>query len=142
MVKTTGQQTDYPDPDNAGAFSLSASSTTGAAMKISTLLYGKSQLAAAMLNIADPVLDGSDVIDGHLCHRITGKMSDTYAASGHEVNMRKASVWIDADSLFVRKFVEEWKPLPGQRNRIITTFAPQANPALQEARFKFTPPGR
>jgi len=50
------------------------------------------------------------------------------------------TVWIDAESLLIRRVVEEWKPLPGQVNRVTTTFEPQANPTLDESRFKFTPP--
>src|SRR5689334_18293436 len=56
---TTGQQYDYPNPNNVSAISLSGMNTGGTALKIPTLLYGKSALAAALLVIADPVLDGT-----------------------------------------------------------------------------------
>jgi hypothetical protein len=36
--------------------------------------------------------------------------------------------------------VEEWPPLPGTRNRVVTSFEPQANPVLNEARFWFAVP--
>jgi Predicted periplasmic protein (DUF2092) len=138
--KTTGTQTDYPNPNNAPAFSLSTEPTKGASTKIPTLLYGKSQLAAAMLELHDPELDGTEDIGGHHCHRIRGRMSDVYAATQREVNIRKVTVWIDTDSLLVRKMIEESKALPGQRSRTITSYEPQANPSLQETSFKFVPP--
>lgn len=137
--KFTGQLTDYANPNNAPAIKLSGQQTGQAAVKIPTLLYGKA-FDAAMLNIADPVLDGSEEIGGHRCHRIVGRMSDIYAATGHESNVRKVTVWIDGDAFLVRKITEESKATPGQRNRVITTYEPRANPALSDAQFKFTPP--
>ncbi len=114
---------------------------TGAtATKIPTLLYGKSALAAALLNIADPVLDGTEELGGRRCYRLMGRVSDVYSATGKEVNIHKISVWIDAESLLIRKVLEEWKALPGQRSRTITTFEPQANPSLEDSRLKFVPP--
>jgi outer membrane lipoprotein-sorting protein len=138
--KTTGQQTDYPNPQNIPAISLSGYNTKGAAMKVPTLLYGKSQLAAAMLAIADPVLDGTDQLAGRRCYRISGRASDTYTATGKEVNVHRVTVWIDTDSNLVRQVREEWKTTPGTISRVTTTYQPQANPTLAESRFKFVPP--
>jgi outer membrane lipoprotein-sorting protein len=138
--QTTGQQYDYPNPNNTPAISLSGQNTGETALKIPTLLYGKSNLAAAMLNIADPVLDVAEDIGGRRCHRIVGRASDVYAATGKEVNIHKMTVWIDTESFLVRRVLEEWKALPGERKLVTTTYEPQANPTLQEARFKFVPP--
>ena len=55
------------------------------------------------------------------------------------MNVHRVTVRIDAESFLIRKMVEEWKPLPGQRSRYTTIFQPQANPALEAARFKFAP---
>ncbi len=138
--QTTGQRFDYPNPGNLGAFSGTSQQTAGASMKIPTLLYGKSALAAKMLDLADPVFDGTEDADKRRCYRVTGRASDVYAATGKEVNVHKVTVWIDAESFLVRKMLEEWKALPGQRSRYTTTFQPQANPLLDAARFKFAPP--
>ena len=138
--KATGQQTDYPNPNNASAISL-CGQCQGTAQKIPTLLYWKA-FGAAMLDIADPVLDGTEEIGGRRCHRLTGRKSDVYGATGREVNIRKVTVWIDTESFLIRKMVEESKPLPGQRARDITIYEPRANPTLQVASFKFTPPAR
>ena len=137
--KTTGQRYDYPNPNNTPAITLSAPTTGGVAIKIPTLLYGKA-FGAAMLNIADPKLDGAEAIGGHRCQRITGRSSDVYSASGKEVNIRKVTVWIDSDSFLIRKMTEEFTAPPGQRNRTSTTYEPNANPLLDEAKFSFTPP--
>lgn len=137
--KTTGQQSDYPNPNNTPAISLSEPQTSGIAVKIPTLFYGKA-FESAMLKITDPALDGTEEVGGHRCNRIAGRASDVYAASGKEVNIRVVTVWIDSESFLVRKMIEEFSALPGQRNRMITSYEPQANPTLDDSRFKFTPP--
>lgn len=138
--KTTGQEYDYPNPNNAPALSQSGRNTGGASTKIPTLLYAKAALLSDFSNFTDGELDGDEAVNGHRCHRILGTTRDVYQATGKEVNVRKFTVWIDAESLLIRKVVEEAKALPGERNRTITTFEPQANPTIDEAKFRFTPP--
>src|SRR5579872_2270309 len=99
--KMTGMQTDYPNPNNIPAFSLSTEPTKGASTKVPTLLYGKSQLAAGMLALHDPEIDGTEEAGGHKCYRILGRLSDVYGATGREVNIRKATVWIDTEMFLV-----------------------------------------
>ena len=137
--KATGVESDYPNPDNAGAFTTSAVNTVGATGKIVSLLYKKGALPSDFAYFNDAVVEGKENISAHECYRLVGTAKDVYG-TGHEVNVRKLSVWIDTDSLLIRKIVEEWKPLPGQVSRITTTFEPQANPALDESKFKFTLP--
>lgn len=139
--KFTGQLMDYPNPNNVPAVGMSGQSTAQVGLKIPTLLWPKA-FGAAMLNVADATVDGTEDIGGHHCHRITGRVSDTYTATGKEVNIRKVTLWIDADSFLVRKMVEEFKAPPGQRLRTITTFEPRANATLEDASFKFTPPAQ
>jgi len=136
----TGQQYDYPNPNNVTALTMSAVQTYGAAMDIPTLLYAKAKLGGLLNNIQDAVMDGTEEINGRRCYRIWGRMSDTYAATGREVNVRKATIWIETDSSLVRQIREEWKPLPGQRSRLTATFQPQANPTIDDSKFKFVAP--
>ena len=114
-------QTDYPNPNNAPAISLSGRNTGGAALKIPTLLYSKAALGGDFNNFADVVLDGTEPISGRRCYRLIGRASDVYAASGKEVNTRRMTVWIDTESLLISQVREEWKGLPGQRSRTTTT---------------------
>jgi outer membrane lipoprotein-sorting protein len=139
--KMTGQQYDYPNPNNIPAISMSEHPTAGVGLKIPTLLYGK-VFGSAMLNLHDPVLDGTEDVDGKNCYRIAARASDVYAQTSKEVNVRKATVWIDADSFLIRKMTEDWKTIPGQRNRKTTTFEPRANPKLDDDQFKFVPPAQ
>jgi Predicted periplasmic protein (DUF2092) len=139
--KTTGQQSDYANPNNAPAISQSGRNTASAALKIPTLLYSKATLGGDFVNFTDATSDGSDTVAGHRCYRLLGTTRDVYAATGKEVNVRKLTLWIDAESLLIRKVLEEAKPLPGQRNRIVTTYEPRANVAVAESTFRFVPPG-
>jgi len=138
--KTTSVRSDYPNPNNVGAFSGADVQTAGSSSKIPSLLYSKASLPSDFAKFTDATVAGDEDVDGHKCHRLAGTTGDVYAATGREVNVRKMTVWIDADSFLIRKIVEEWKPLPGQVSRTTTTFEPQANPLLDASRFKFTPP--
>jgi outer membrane lipoprotein-sorting protein len=137
--KATGQRYDYPNPNNAPAIAV-APNSGGTASKIPTLLYSKAALGGFLNNFVDVTNDGTEVSGGHRCHRLRGRSSDFYAATGHESNVHTTTLWIDSESLLIRKVLEEWPPLPGQRSRDITTYEPQANPAIDEGRFQFTPP--
>jgi outer membrane lipoprotein-sorting protein len=136
---TTGQQYDYPNPNNVPAINQSGYQTTGSITKIPALLYGKEILQGVFTNFVDVELDGTENIDGRKCHRLVGRASDFYG-TGKEVNIHRLTVWIDAESFFVREAREESKALPGHISRTTTTFAPQANPSLDESKFRFTAP--
>jgi outer membrane lipoprotein-sorting protein len=139
--KTTGVKEDYPNPNNTGAFGTAGAQTVGSALKIPTLLYSKAPLQGSFTNFADAAREGDEDVGGHRCYRLAGTARDIYGATGHESNVRKMTVWIDAESLLIRKVVEVPKDVPpGQVSRTTTTFEPQANPALDEGRFKFSPP--
>jgi hypothetical protein len=138
--KATGVTQDYPNPNNAGALTLAGPTTVGAASKIPTLLYAKAQLPGDFSNIKDLSVGGTETIDGRQCQRMVGKSYDVYGGTGNTVNERAMTMWIDAESLMIRKVLEAWKPLPGQINRKTTTLHPVANPALDDSRFRFVPP--
>jgi outer membrane lipoprotein-sorting protein len=98
-------------------------------------------MQGAFTNFTDAAKDGTEDIGGHKCYRLVGLAYDVYGATGNKVNVRKMTVWIDADSLLIRKVVEVPNDVPpGNINRVTTTFEPQANPTIDESRFKFTPP--
>jgi outer membrane lipoprotein-sorting protein len=138
--KTTGVQEDYPNPNNAAAFSQIGPHSYGAGLKAPVLLFAKAALQGDFTNFADATSDGTDTIDGRPCYRIAGTARDIYQATLKEVNVRKMTLWIDTQSLLIRKVVEQFKAPPGQIHRVTTTYAPAANPTLDDARFRFAPP--
>jgi outer membrane lipoprotein-sorting protein len=138
--KTTQQTTDYPNPKNTGAITLSDYPTGGAITKIPVLLYAKANMSGALTHF-EP--DGSQVTEsimGHPCVRLNGKASDFYGESGKQVNVRKVVVWIDTKTYLLRQILEDPPAAPGMLDRTTTTFDPTANPTLPEDHFKFTPP--
>ena len=137
--KTTGGRYDYPNPNNLPAINGSGANTSGSVLKIPTLLYGKAPLQGDLTYLRDVGSGGFETVDGRRCDRVTATTYGVYG-TGHEFNVHAITVWIDVESLLIRKIVEEWPPLPGQISRTTTTFEPQANPSLDEARFRFVPP--
>lgn len=137
--KTTGQTTDHPNPNNTPAITLSGPQTQNAIVKIPTLLYSKSKLGGDFTNFVDPKLEGNEDVSGHACYRIAGKASDTYSATGKEVNIRKMTFWIDRETFLLRQVREEWPPVGGTSTRVTTSYEPRANPEIEPAKFKFLP---
>ena len=74
-------------------------------------------------------------------YKLTGIARGTYG-TGHEHNVRRAAVWIDTETLLVRKIFEDTPDgVPaGTRLRKTTMFNAQANPPLDDSRFRFIVP--
>jgi hypothetical protein len=138
--KATGQVTEYPNPNNTGALTLSGFPTNAVSTKIPGLLYGKAGLPGAFLNFVPARDAGLEDCGEKKCHRLEGETSDTYGGTGKQVNVRKFTVWIESDTYLVRKTMEEAPAPAGALNRTTTTFVPQANPHLADEVFKFSPP--
>ena len=58
-------------------------------------------------------------------------------------NVRQVTVWLDSESLLVRKVFEDTpKGYPTNAFlRLTITLEPQASPQLEDANFRFTVPG-
>jgi len=135
--KATGDRYDYPNPNNLGAMGGSP-----AVSKIPTLLYAKAPLLSDFSYYDDVELDGTETIEGHRCYRLVGRAHDEYAATGKVVNVRKMTLWIDAESFLLRRIAQDsGREAGGSEHRIeMVTYQPQANPTIDDAKFKFTPP--
>ena len=141
--KTTGAESDFPNPNNIGAFATAEPKAHDAALKIPTLLYSKAPFQGAFTNFSGPTEEGTEEIGGHKCHRLVGTDYDVYGATGNKVNVRQMTVWIDDESFLIRKIIEvPTNTPPGNVNRVTTTFEPQANPMLDESKLKFIPPAK
>lgn len=139
--KTTGHQDDYPNPSNTGAFTTAGVHTISVSAIVPSLLYARGALPSVLANFTDGVVEGLEVVGGRSCHRLAGTTYDTYSASGRRTNTRKLTVWIDAESLLIRKvLVRPTESLPGHIDGTTTTFEPLANPAIDDAKLRFAPP--
>jgi len=142
--KSIGAQQDYARGQGVQAFLASDYVTSGSSMKIPGLLFAQAGLQGAFAHFADPVVKGMESIEGHECYRVEGIAKDVYGGTGREVNVRPMTVWIDASSLLIRKIFEDAAKgtAPVSAIRVTTTFEPQANPALEDARFQFAAPAK
>ncbi len=139
--KTTGLEDSYGKGQGINAFVLGASPTKNAIMQISPLLFPGSGLVGTLTEFGDPADAGREKVDGHDCYVLTGVAKSVYRVTGHETNFRRTTLWIDTQTLLVRRVREEPKGTsPGTVNRTTTTFSPHANPPLDDSRFRFTPP--
>ena len=130
----------YPKGQGSTAFVTGSVPTLHAITLVPALLFSQARLAGTLTEIVDPTSAGTEPINGRPCFKITGTAKSVYQASGHETNIRKTIVWIDTESLLVRRVFEEMQGGAAVNvSRTTTTIDPQANPTLDDSRFKFTP---
>lgn len=139
---TTGVHEVYEKGRGANAFALSALPTNGSALQVPPLLFAGAGLHGPLSDFANYRAVGTERIAGRDAVKLVGEVRLTYQ-SGHGT-ARPTTVWIDRETLFVLKVVEETPSgsARGVVSRSTTTLAPLANPRLDEARFRFTPPER
>ena len=131
----------YPKGQGGGAFVAGGQPTLNSLMVLSPWLFSQADLTGSLTEFGDASTAGTEAINGHSCQKLTGVGKSVYRQSGHVVNVRKMIVWIDVQTLLVRRVFEDTAEGTGTGlNRITTTFDPQANPAIEDARFAFTPP--
>jgi outer membrane lipoprotein-sorting protein len=139
---TTGVEEVYPPGTGATAFAIGALPTAGALTVIAPLLFAQAGLTGTLTEIGETSPAGVELVGGHQCQKVTGVAKSVYTATGHEFDIRKVTVWVDADTLLVRKVFEDSpRGTPaGSVLRSTVTFEPQANPALDDGKFRFTVP--
>ena len=109
--------------------------TAGTSVLIPSLLYAKGRLPGTLLQLETAAVAGSDTVDGHRCHKVTGEAAEYYP-SGRRTNVRQVTLWIDADTKLVRRLVEEKQTSDGTPHRLTVTLDPSANPTLLDETFR------
>jgi outer membrane lipoprotein-sorting protein len=137
----TGVEDTHPRGTGARAFVLSTPQTSGASVLISPLLFPGAGLIGTLEEFADGAVEGTEMVGGRNCHKIVGVARSRYA-TGNETNVRRTTVWVDAETLLVRRVFEDTpRGTPTSLvSRRTTTLEPQADPPLDDSRFHFTPP--
>ena len=132
----------YEKGRGIAAFTNGSAPTSQAILMVPPLLFPQAGLTGTLTEFGDASSAENDIVNGHKCVKLTGTAKSIYQATGHVSNVRKTVIWIDAESLLVRKVFEdtpEGGPASNVSRRTVT-FEPQANPTLDDARFTFTPP--
>src|SRR5207244_4391988 len=104
------------------------------------LLFPQAELVGTITEFADGAAAGMEMVNGRMCYQIAGVARSVYGATGHVNNIRRTTLWIDGETLLIRKVVEDWSE-GAMVHRVTTTFEPQLNPPLEDRRFQFIPKG-
>ena len=142
----TGTHERVPADSGAQVRALQGTSyaTSGASIMIPSLLYSQARLPSALLQIERAELAGIEEINGRRCHKVTG-VAAAYYPSGQRTGVRPVAVWIDAETLLIRRVLEDTPEGYGSGQAVLRytfNYEPQAGPTIDDARFQFTPPAR
>jgi hypothetical protein len=131
----------YEKGRGATAFAVTQLPTNGSVTQIPPLLFATAGLHGPLADFANYRMVATEEIAGRRHYKLSGDVTLAYQ-TGRGGRARATTVWIDAETLLVRKVVEETPPgLPGGTvQRVTTTFDPRANPSLGAERFRFLPP--
>jgi outer membrane lipoprotein-sorting protein len=129
----------YPQGQGAQAFALAAFPTKNSSMQLSPMLFAQAGLHGPIVDLKVLQADQVEQVSGHRCHKLVGEVGLAYG-TGTVTNVRPTTIWIDVDSLLVRKVLEDTPRGEGGTDRVTTTFDPQANPQIDDSHFKFIPP--
>jgi outer membrane lipoprotein-sorting protein len=128
----------YPKGQGDNAFALSSFPTKGSVMKIPPLLFSGAGLHGPITDFKLLRTDPDETVNGHRCNKLVGEVALAYG-TGTVTASTPTTIWIDAESLLVRKILED-NTKSGAVDRVTTTFEPEADPKIDDAKFKFAPP--
>jgi outer membrane lipoprotein-sorting protein len=129
----------YPKGQGAEAFALGAFPTKNAAMQLAPVLFAQAGLHGPIVDLKILSSDQIEQINGHRCHKLVGEVGLAYG-TGTVTNVRPTTIWIDAETMLVRKVFEDTPKGAAGIDRVTTAFDPQADVQIDDAHFKFTPP--
>jgi hypothetical protein len=138
--QATGAADTYQKGEGASAFINGSIATMGSVSEIAALLFSQAGLSSTLLEVSALSPGGTESVGGRPTQKLVGVAKSVYQGTGHETNVRNVTVWIDPETLLIRKVVEDTPGGAEGNSRVTTTFVPQANPTLDDARFRFTPP--
>jgi outer membrane lipoprotein-sorting protein len=121
------------------AFAKFSGGTQGTIVMIPSLIYAGSGLVGLLDEFADAANVGAEIVSGRRSTKLMGVARSTYPASGRVHNVRRTTVWVDAENQLVRKVFEDTaKGMPAvlKASRTIL-FEPQANPTIDDSKFRF-----
>jgi outer membrane lipoprotein-sorting protein len=128
----------YPKGKGIDAFAVASLPTKGTAVLVPGLLFGSAGLKGPLHSLEELRLDGSGRIGGRDHVKLSGIVREKYGTS-YVSSEYPATLWIDSESLLIRRILLDTPP-GGGINRSTTTFDPVADPAVDDALFRFSPP--
>ncbi len=137
-----GFEDTYPKGQGATAFAVSATPTHWSAVQIASVLFAGAGLKSPLVNFGEAAIEGTEDIGGRRSHQLRGIARSVYAQTGRGEQARRTTVWIDTETLLVRRIFEDTPRglIAGSVMQVTTTFDPQANPKIDDSRFVFKAP--
>ena len=132
----------YPaGTDQVAPFRASRAATGDVSILVPSLINVKAQLPGPIQQLEEVELVGEESVGARRSHKLMG-IARSYYPSGQVAEVRRMTVWIDAESYLVRKvFLDTPKGMPvGVVSRLTVTLHPTPNPALSDSVFTFTVP--
>ena len=129
----------YPKGKGATAFAVTAFPTKSSAMHLAPLLFSQAGLHGSIVDFKLLRTDPTETINGHKCYKLVGEVGLAYG-TGAVTDSRLTTIWIDTESLLVRKIFEDTPKGAAEIERVTTTFDPAGDPKIDDTKFKFTPP--
>ncbi len=127
----------YPPGQGTQAFAMATLPTSGTALLIPPLLFQKAGLQGALMTMTEPKYGGTQKLGGRLVHLLTGSVKLNHWND----TVRVTTIWVDAETLMVRKVFEDTPTGQGEAiQRATTTLDPVPNARLEIAQFDFVPP--
>ena len=123
----------YPLGQGATAFAVTAYPTKNAAMMIAPLLFSQAGLHGSITDLKLLRTDPVETVNGHRCYKLVGEVALAYGTGA-------TTIWIDVETMLVRKILEDTPKDAAAVDRITTTFEPMAEPKIDDSKFKFAPP--
>lgn len=129
----------YARGQGQNAFAVGEHPTSGAVSLIPPLLFANAGLVGPLSAIDTPTDIASETIAGRSHHVVTA----TVRLNHWSETTRTTRLWIDAQTMLVRRIFQDTPTGMGGDvvDRVTTVFEPEANPALDDDAFRFTPPG-
>jgi outer membrane lipoprotein-sorting protein len=129
----------YPKGHGDEAFALGAFPTKNAVMQLAPMLFAQAELHGPVVDLKVLSSEQIEQVNGHRCHKLVGEVGLAYG-TGTVTNVRPTTIWIDAESMLLRKVLEDTPKGTSGIDRVTTTFDPQADVQIDDAHFKFSPP--
>jgi outer membrane lipoprotein-sorting protein len=138
--KATTVKEAYPKGKGALAFATAAFPTAGAAAQIPPLLFSQAGLHGPLADFSGAAYAGTEPVDDRKCHKLTGEVGLAYG-TGTVTSVRPTTLWIDVETLMIRRVLEDLPKDKGDIGTLTTTsFTPRDNPDLKASDFSFSPP--
>ena len=134
----TGVAEAYPAAQAISAFATMSFPTGGSALHMASWLLPKVSIQGTLTDIRNPTSGGTVDLGGRRCHRVNGEVQAHFGAA------RAVSIWIDVETLLVRRILEDTpRGLPaGTIDRSTTDFDPKVNLTIEDSSFEFKTPAR